>query len=366
MRYPFSTRSGLCTAIALAGTFYGVTVKAQDLQLPSPTVFTPTVLGTSVISKPVVHLSIVGTKTVPGFADQSGYTPSSTVADVNGDAIGDVITFDPAADAVFLEFGDGGGTFAPPVTTFGGEDLPFLGLGAGEARVQDLINARSIADRVTVIGGEPLFAELPNVRESGSGGLLPPLPKKVVMRTDDWAIIDNGSVAFMGGDNTLYFYDRGALFGFEEGGDPMDPLVVHNVRKLMFSNSDGRVVDPYGSDDFDIVFGDDSEDDGDGETKSKDKTEKKKKSDLWDTIWSWGDVIVQALSGGTSPKTMKECVDITKEATPSINEKIKIIEQEKKVEGRRKWNLYKFGCPKKPEEKTASDKFFDWLYSWVD
>lgn len=90
--------------------------------------------------------------------------------------------------------------------------------------------------------------------------------------------------------------------------------------------------------------------------------EEEESSSLWGTVTDWLDVAFQSISGGFSPKTVSDSVDITKDAAPSIDENIDNIEEyrESVPEGEDTLGIYN-DLNDVPEEPTISQRFFRWF-----
>lgn len=92
------------------------------------------------------------------------------------------------------------------------------------------------------------------------------------------------------------------------------------------------------------------------------KKEEKKSSSAWERFTDWLDVVFQAISGGFSPKTVSDTVDIVKDETPALADKTDSIEQyrESVPEGEDTLGIYN-NLDNVPEKPTISQRFFRWL-----
>lgn len=101
----------------------------------------------------------------------------------------------------------------------------------------------------------------------------------------------------------------------------------------------------------------------------EEKTEEKKTKSpsVWERFTDWLDVLVQGITGGFSPKTVSDSVDIVEEAAPSIAENVENIEEyrESVDEGEDTLGIYR-----EPdsglEEGSLSQRFFRWINSLID
>jgi len=100
----------------------------------------------------------------------------------------------------------------------------------------------------------------------------------------------------------------------------------------------------------------------DDESIIPEKKDTNNQSSLWGKFTDWLDVAFQAISGGFSPKTVDDSVDIVEEATPSIKENIDTIEvyRETVPEDEDTLGIYN-NLNDVPENPTISQRFFRWL-----
>ncbi|MCR4284279.1 MAG: hypothetical protein NUV64_03140 [Parcubacteria group bacterium] len=96
------------------------------------------------------------------------------------------------------------------------------------------------------------------------------------------------------GENCDYVHYHGDLNGVS---DPSPDGCGHGVVTILAHDEDDESIIP--------------------EVKEK---EEKGRSGIWNTITDWLDVAFQAISGGFSPKTVSDSVDIVEDATPSLKE----------------------------------------------
>lgn len=89
-------------------------------------------------------------------------------------------------------------------------------------------------------------------------------------------------------------------------------------------------------------------------------------SSTWETVTDWLDVFFQSISGGFSPKTVDDSVDIVVDATPSIKENADNAEEYfdtyEDAPDRDRYTLE----TENPEENAPSPTIYRWFWSWFE
>lgn len=105
------------------------------------------------------------------------------------------------------------------------------------------------------------------------------------------------------------------------------------------------------------------DEDGESIVPKTEKGEEEKSSSLWGRFTDWVDALFQGISGGFSPKTVYDSVDIVEDATPSIKENAENAEEYfdtyEDAPGRDRYTLE----TENPEENAPLPSLYRWVWS---